>query len=253
MVAGASVGRPAARILACLSLLVAFFIASTAGAYTPPPISGHVTDVAGKLSQGQTSDLDQRLETVNRKSGAEIAVLITPSLNGETIEDVAYGAFNSWKLGKQGKDNGVLLVIAVAEHRVRIETGKGVEGQLTDLQTQDIIQHQIGPALKEDRFYDGVRAGTDAIAAALGASSPVGATGTTGAEDGANFKPVWVLLILGAIVFLLWLRSRRGGGGFWMGGGGMGGGGWGGGGGGDGGGFSGGGGSSGGRGSSGSY
>jgi uncharacterized protein len=135
-------------LVATLTLAFALAFASSErvaeAAYTPPPIQGHVNDLAGKLSAGEKADLEQRLEAVNQSNGAEIAVLILPALpDGETIEDVAYGAFNGWKHGKKGTDNGVLLVIAVAEHRVRIETGKGVEGQLTDLQTQDIIQHQI--------------------------------------------------------------------------------------------------------------
>ena len=160
--------RPGLRALLALGCLVVgllFFVARPALAYAPPPIQGHVTDLAGKLSASEKADLEQRLEGENQSSGAELAVLIVPSLQGETIEDVTYATFNAWKLGKQGKDNGVLLAIAVAERRVRIETGKGVEGQLTDLQTQDIIQQRIGPALKEDRFYDGVRAGMEAIAA----------------------------------------------------------------------------------------
>jgi len=117
---------PGARVDSTNALL-AFAAPSPAraAAYVPPPIDGHVTDRAGKLSASEKADLEQRLEGVNRATSAEIAVLILPSLDGQTIEDVAYGTFNGWQLGKKGKDNGVLLVIAVQEHRVRIETGKG--------------------------------------------------------------------------------------------------------------------------------
>ncbi len=243
--------RPArlrlAPAFAGLGLLLAFFFAQPARAYTPPPIQGHVTDLAGKLSASEKDELEQRLEAVNRSSGAEIAVLIVASLQGETIEDVAYGTFNTWKLGKKDKDNGVLLVIAVAERRIRIETGKGVEGQLTDLQTQDIIQRQIGPELKQDHFFQAIRAGTDAIAAALNAQPQPGGGQSTGPAGPGNWNPLW-LLMFGGVGIVLWFLRRARGRGFWMGGGG----GWGGGGGG-GGGFSGGGGASGGGGSSGSY
>src|SRR6185503_6999677 len=90
-----------------------------------------------------------------------------PSLDGEAIEDVAFATFNEWKLGKKGADNGVLLVIAPAERRVRIETGKGVGGDLTDLQSNDIIRKDIAPLLKEDRFHDAIASGATAIAEAL--------------------------------------------------------------------------------------
>ena len=190
--------------VAFLTFLATAFVVVHALAYSPPPIAGHVTDVAGKLSPAERDDLDTRLEAIDRASGAEIAVLIVPALGGNTIEDVAYDTFNTWKLGKKGADNGALLVIAVADRRMRIETGKGVEGQLTDLQTQDMIQHEIGPALKQDRFYDGIRAGTDAIAAAITGQAPSAGNGVPHGrwQDAvpiglmALFALVWITLVL---------------------------------------------------------
>jgi len=198
------------RWWAWLGLLVALLVARPARAYVPPPIQGHITDLAGKLSASERDDLEQRLEAVNRASGAEIAVLIVTSLQGETIEDVAYGTFNAWKIGKKDKDNGVLLVIAVAERRVRIETGKGVEGQLTDLQTQDIIQHEIGPALKQDHFYDAIRAGTDAIVAAI-SGQPQPGGGPPGPAGADYLNVLWALLMFGVFGVLLWLPFVEGG------------------------------------------
>jgi len=239
------------RVLAWLAFAATFLVAFVAFAYTPPPIQGHVNDLTGKLTASERADLEQRLEAVNQSSGAEIAVLMIPSLNGETIDDVAYSTFNAWKLGKKNLDNGALLVISTGDRRIRIETGKGVEAQLTDLQTQDIIQHQIGPALKQDRFYDGVRAGTDAIAAAIAGNTSGGATGPPPPTRARRSNTFGLIFIVGFIVVLVLFRlifgrGRGGGGGF-------GGGGFGGGDGGGGGGFSGGGGESGGGGSSGSY
>ncbi len=229
-------------------------------AFTPPSIQGHVTDLAGKLTPDQRADLEARMEAENRDTGDEIAVLILPALDGETIEDVGYATINAWKLGKHGKDNGVLLALALADHRVRIETGKGVEGQLTDLQTQDIIQLRIVPMLKQDRFYEAIRDGTDAIAMTLSGHAPALPREMPPRVDRQTPGPVTIIAFLLLAALILWLRMRGGGGGggFWYGGGGGwgggGGGGWGGGGGGgDGGGFTGGGGSGGGGGSSGSW
>jgi uncharacterized protein len=204
-----------ALFLALFAMVASALVALAAQAYVPPAIQDHVTDLAGKLTPSERNDLDTRLEEVNRTSGAEIAVLIVSTLGNDSIEDVAYGTFNTWKLGKKGADNGVLLVIAVAEHRVRIETGKGVEGELTDLQTQDIIQHQIGPALKDGRFYDGIRAGTDAIAAAVGGRAPNPVTAVARPMRWSDVAPIGFLLFFSFVWIALAIRSiirRRSGG-----------------------------------------
>ncbi|HEU4535110.1 MAG TPA: TPM domain-containing protein [Polyangiaceae bacterium] len=256
--------RPAAGALLAFALSLAalaaaLFAAPAALAYEPPPIDGHVTDAARKLNQTQRRALNDKLDDVRRQTGFEVAVLLAPSLEGETIEDVAYATFNAWKLGQKGQDNGVLLVIAPAERRVRIETGKGVGGDLTDLESNDIIRNHVAPYLKQDRFFEAVDEGTNAIVAKLtkGQYNPGPSKARPPARQprsrGASGVGVFVTI---ALVVLINLFLRRRGGGwffFWPGGGGWGGGG-GGFGGGGGGGFSGGGGGeSGGGGSSDSY
>jgi uncharacterized protein len=154
-----------AFVVATLALLA--FAVGGAFAFTPPPIDGHVTDTAGRLSPTDRAFLNARLAQLNEKTGHEIAVLVVGSLGGETIDDVAYTTFNTWKVGKAGRDNGVLLVIAPAERRVRIETGKGVGGALTDLQSNEIIRQHIAPKLRQNDFRGAIADGTDAIAAAL--------------------------------------------------------------------------------------
>ncbi|HEU4538739.1 MAG TPA: TPM domain-containing protein, partial [Polyangiaceae bacterium] len=115
--------------------------------YSPPAIAGHVTDAAGKLSPPETAKLEAKLADYRRCSSNHVAVFVARSLEGHPIEDVAYATFNRWKVGEAGKDNGVLLVIAPAERKVRIETGKGVGGELTDLQASEIVRQRISPRL----------------------------------------------------------------------------------------------------------
>lgn len=236
-------------------------------AFTPPPIAGHVTDTAGKLSAAERAYLNDKLDRYRRESGNEIAVFLTGSLEGESIEDVAYTTFNTWQIGKKDKDNGVLLVIAPNERKTRIETGRGVGGDLTDLQSSDILRNEVSPRLKRDDFRGAIDAGTTAIMAALGGSSdvpkaaprPIGNRPGTLRDYVSSGHVVNFILVL--VIFIIALNRRGGGGGggggggfiFWPGGGGGGGGWGGGGGGGGGGGFSGGGGSSGGGGASGDY
>jgi uncharacterized protein len=227
-------------LVACVAL---FLSAPNARAsFVAPPIEGHVTDTAGVLKQEERAELEFRLTEYYSRSGVEIAAFVAGSLQGQSIEDAAYTTFNTWRVGRAGLDNGVLLVIAPNERRIRIETGKGVGGQLTDLQASDIIEHRIAPQLRAGRYRDAIADGTDAIAAALG-SQP-----TLGPSVQAPPMYVGVLVILAFIAIAL-LRARFGWPLFWWGGGSRRGGGFRGGGGG----YSGGGGRSGGGGASGSW
>src|SRR6476469_1676280 len=90
-------------------------------AFKPPALHGHVVDTTGSLSASDVSDLDQEIDAMGASGGFALVVLIT-DLNGEDISDVAYTSFNTWGVGDKGKDNGVLLVIAPKDRKVRIET-----------------------------------------------------------------------------------------------------------------------------------
>ncbi|WP_438007791.1 TPM domain-containing protein [Sorangium sp. So ce321] len=165
--------RAVARAIAAAVALVCALVARPALAdFTPPALTGHVVDTAGRLDPADIRALDGKLDGIRRQTGFEIVAFVAGSLEGETIEDVAYEAFNAWQLGQRGADNGVLLVIAPSERRVRIETGKGVGGALTDLQSNDIIRQTINPLLRQDRFRDAIDQGTTAIAEALVAGTP---------------------------------------------------------------------------------
>jgi uncharacterized protein len=166
------------KIAAALATLIALIaLAFPALAFTPPQLEGHhVVDTAGALTLDEIGALDAKLEQFRLRTGYEIAVFVAGSLEGESREDVAYTTFNAWKVGKKGLDNGVLLLIAPKERKYFLATGKGVEGQLTDLQSSDTLQEQVVPALQQNRIYDAIDRGTTAIARTLagdaGASRP---------------------------------------------------------------------------------
>ena len=138
----------------------------------PPPLDGHVVDTSGTLSRGEVLDLDGKLEGIRLRTGFAVVALVVGSLQGEPIEDVAYRAFNTWQIGEKGKDNGVLIVVAPVDRRVRIETGKGVGGALTDLQSNDIIRDDMSPLLRQGRLHDAIEVGADAVAKDLVAGTP---------------------------------------------------------------------------------
>jgi uncharacterized protein len=193
-------------VLALFALVFAF---PARAAFKPPPLDGHVVDTAGKLSDSDILDLDKKLDQIRQQSGLEIVAFIAGSLEGETIEDVAYEAFNAWGIGRKGQDNGVLLVIAPAERRVRIETGNAVGGALTDLQSNDIIRNTINPLLREDRFRDAIDQGTVAIARTLLQGTPEGSMPKERPDESAPASPArpFVLLGLGALVLILSIVS----------------------------------------------
>jgi uncharacterized protein len=193
-------------------MCVALTVRPAYAAFVVPPIEGHVTDTAGLLSASDRADLEQRLTRDMTDAGAEIAVLIIRSLEGETVEDVAYKTFNTWRVGRDKLDNGVLLVIALTEHRIRIETGKGVGGAITDLQASDIIEHRIAPQLRAGHYRDAVADGTDAIVAAVtNRSAPA-------PEPPPLTLPVPVVVgIVALLLVFVFLRVRFGGGApFWF-------------------------------------
>jgi len=252
----------------CATLLL--LVAGSARAFNVPKQTDYVTDTAGKLTPAELADLNNRIGDYERQSTNQIFVLVTPSLEGEPIEDVGYQLIQTWHPGQKGKDNGVVLIIATGERRIRIETGKGIGGELTDLQSNDIIRQRIAPLMRQDRVHDAILAGVDGIAEALSGNATTPrqpGQGPVGAPQQAPVAlPHWFdLCFWGFILFvvvMLLLRSSRHprrrtywggppfiGGGGWGGGGG-GGGDWGGGGGGGDSGFSGGGGGEGGGGGS---
>jgi len=178
--------RLAAALVTLITLLATAFPAFAA--FTPPPLDAHVVDTSGALSEAQVRAIDRKLDGYLRRTGFAIVAFIPRSLEGESIEDVAYRTFNAWQIGDKGKDNGVLLIIAPSERKVRIETGKGVGGALTDLQTNDIINQTIVPLLQQGRVPEAVDRGTSAIARTLAADLPPDQTRSPG-NDRARPPP----------------------------------------------------------------
>jgi uncharacterized membrane protein YgcG len=193
----------------CATVLLA--VPGWALGYTPPPIKGHVTDTAGKLAPADVARLEAKLAGYRQCSTNHLAVFLTPSLEGQTIEDVAYGAFNTWKLGEAGKDNGVLLVIAPSERKVRIETGRGVGGKLTDLQSSDIIRTRVSPHLAAGDFAGAIDDGTNGIEQALGLCAGQAAVAPVRAKTGRygwGDIPLPLTLAGVSLLLLLFWRTR---------------------------------------------
>jgi uncharacterized protein len=150
---------PGRLIVLCACLL----LAPPVIALDVPPLTGRVVDRAGVVPVQDAEQLSTQLEAHEQKTGNQVAVLILPSLEGEPLEEYSHRVATTWKLGRKGTDNGVLLLIALKERKLRIEVGYGLEGTLTDLRSARIIRQEIVPRFKAGDVAGGVRAGTEAI------------------------------------------------------------------------------------------
>jgi uncharacterized protein len=239
-------------------------LATAAAAQSPPPVPrDYVTDLAGILPADVEARLSARLKQFDEETSNQVLVALFPSLpQGAALEDFTVRAAQAWRLGRAKLDNGAVLFVFVADRKVRIEVGYGLEGALPDVTAHRIIEEQITPRFRAGDYAGGVEAGVAAIMAATRGEYRAEPRPAAGTGEGVS---VWMIILVIIVIIML---SRGGGGGGrtygrrgyrrggfipipmgWGGGGG----GWGGGGGFGGGGFSGGGGSFGGGGASGSW
>jgi uncharacterized protein len=269
---------------AALAMTILMFLAVPAAAQTFPKLTGRVVDQAGLLTPAQVQDISSKSDALEAATGRQFVVATVNSLEGRSIEDYGYRLGRAWGIGQEEKDDGVILLVAPNERKVRIETGYGARVFLTDAVSSVIIRESILPRFKAGDMAGGIAAGADQIirmmqlpaAEAAKRAAEVGRAEQSRRSEGPGLIPIifWIVVILYFIIpmvrgvaggrryrrgrrrggvdpwVVLWgldaiSRASRGGGGSGWGGGG---GGWGGGGG-----FSGGGGSFGGGGDSGGW
>jgi uncharacterized protein len=204
-----------AVVALALAALAAFGFTPTRAATIFPALTGRVVDQAHVLSSGERADLEGKLADLETKSGIQLEVATIASLDGEEIEPYANALFRAWKLGEAKKNNGVLFVIAPKEHRMRIEVGYGLEGTLTDATSALIIANAVAPRFKAGDYDGGVAHGVDDIITVLTTdSADWQKKPELRAEGDASFlDAVSPFLVLGFVLFVLYIIARRGGGG----------------------------------------
>ena len=159
----------------------AFFLAvASAFAATPtdpipvPKLTARVTDLTGSLTAPERDAIEAKLRDFEAKKGSQVAILLVPSIGPETIEEFAGRVTDEWKLGRKGVDDGALLVVAKQERKIRIQTGRGTQGTLTDALSKRIVSDIVAPRFRSGDFAGGVEAGADAIMKAIeGESLPL--------------------------------------------------------------------------------
>jgi uncharacterized protein len=149
-----------------------------------PPLTGRVVDLTGTLSSDDIAAQTQRLKNLELRKGSQVAVLIVPTTQPETIEQYSIRAAEAWKIGRKKIDDGALLVIAKNDHKLRLEVGYGLEGSLTDVTSRRIIDEAIAPRFKSGDFAGGVAAGVTRIIAVIdGEPLPAPAPEATHGQD----------------------------------------------------------------------
>lgn len=193
-------------MLRALLPLLLLWTAALQAAPAFPTLSGRVVDEAALMSRKQAHQLTQQLAAFEKRSGIQLVVVSVDNLDGETIEEYGYQLGRHWGIGQKGKSNGVLLLIAQDERKVRIEVGYGLEGVLPDAIAANIIQTRILPAFKRGDMVAGVVAGSQGIMKALaGEYQPVEQPKSD--SDGGPW--LFILVVIAMIV----LHNLRGGGG----------------------------------------
>ena len=196
-------------------VFIALCFAGLAFALDFPELSGRVVDQAGVMSAESKSDVEAKSKTLEDKSGIQLVVATVKSLQGSDIETYANQLFRFWKLGEAKKNNGVLLLVAPNERKVRIEVGYGLEGTLTDALSSVIISSAIIPRFKTKDFSGGIERGVDGIISVL-------------SGDGAEWQPkpsvraeskagdidsLLPILFTAFLIFFVWYLIRNASGG----------------------------------------
>lgn len=185
--------------MAMLSVFPAAVMADTA----IPPLKAHVTDLTATLSASESAFLEQKLAAFEKTKGSQIAVLIVPATQPETIEQYSIRVAEAWQLGRKGVDDGILLLIAKNDRALRIEVGYGLEGAVPDAMAKRIIAEIITPRFKQGHFAEGIDAGIDAIIKLIqGESLPLPKNTRSGAGTAESHSPLenFISILIGSLI-----------------------------------------------------
>ncbi len=193
------------RIIVFYILCLSFVKANTQDILPVPNPPRLVTDKAAILSTQQVEILEQKLVALDDTSSNQIAIVAIQSLNGYDVADYANKLFRDWKIGNKKTNNGVLILVAPNERRIRIEVGYGLEGAIPDITANDIIDNIITPRFKEGNFYAGLDGAVDALSAAAVGEYKV----RREREEGGDGISLLVFIII--MIIILMLVGRGGG------------------------------------------
>jgi uncharacterized protein len=193
-----------------ITVIVFCALATFAFAFDFPPLTGRVIDQANVMTPQSRANVEAKLKNLEDKSSIQLVVATVKSLQGGDIETFANEMFRFWKLGEAKKNNGVLFLIAPAEHKVRIEVGYGLEGTLTDALSSVIIQSAVLPRFKANDFSGGIERGVDGIISVLSGDTTDWQRKIAVRQDdtGSIFNLLLPLLFFGVFIFVFFQMVR---------------------------------------------
>lgn len=185
------------HLKACLFALVAMLFLASQLAFAAlaeiPDLSARVTDLTGTLSSAEQAQIEQKIAAFETKKGSQIAVLIVPTTQPEDIAQYAIRVVEKWKIGREKVDDGILVLLAKDDRKMRIEVGYGLEGAVPDLYAKRIISDVMAPKFKQGDFAGGLSDGVDKLIGLVdGEALPAPST-----QSGNGDPPLGILLFLG--------------------------------------------------------
>ncbi|WP_256723810.1 TPM domain-containing protein, partial [Xanthomonas oryzae] len=169
-----------------------------------PPLRSPVVDVTGTLDAGQIQQLEQQALALQQRKGAQLQILIVPTTQPEAIEQYTQRVFDQWKIGRKGVDDGVLLLVAKDDRRVRIQPGYGLEGAIADITANRIIQEYLAPRFREGDYAGGISAATATLAGLIeGEALPPPVSGHADGGNGAGGGGWIMALFIGFVVAMV--------------------------------------------------
>ena len=181
-------------------VLSLFCLAQDVAALEAPPLKGRINDYAGMLSPAAVRSLEQKLAAFEQETTNQVVLLTVPSLEGDVIESFAIRVAEAWKIGQKDKSNGVLLILAKKERKIRIEVGTGLQGVLPDITAGQIIRNVISPNLRSGDIDKGISAGISAIIDATKGEFKATAADKKAAKKKKSGYGLFLMLLLAGIV-----------------------------------------------------
>lgn len=185
-----------------------------------PKLKGRVNDYANILSSSEQNRLESDIKSLENGTSSQIAVLTISSLEGDSLEDFSIRTVDKWQLGTKDNDNGVLLLISLADKSIRLEVGYGLEGTLTDAKSDYIIRNIISPAFRKGNIYEGLSEAVMAISGTISGEYAISNTDIkeSRSSNSSSGSPISIIFIVLFLIFSTLgrrgVRGRRGGGGF---------------------------------------
>jgi uncharacterized protein len=177
-----------------------------------PELTGRIVDNAGLLKPEDRTAIEAELKALEEKSTDQVVVVTLPSLQDTPIEDFGYQLGRKWGIGQKGKDNGVILIVAPTERKVRIEVGRGLEPQLTDLMSKLIIENAILPGFRRGDYSAGIRAGVRDIKDVLLGDAEAVKERAKGSGQGSGPDTLALLILafwIAVVIFVIWAQLRH--------------------------------------------